>query len=395
MRQRSAQACPVDSRATWPLRHSASFRGTSRTYRAAPRGRDGGIRHAASWAVQAVTSAWSSAAGVAHIGVWDVLVVDDDEDSRELIALALRARGQRCRVAVDGRDALRLFGCSPERPADIVISDWDMPWLNGAELCQKLRGLGDDAPYTYFILLTAFDDRDHLRAGMVAGADDYQRKPVNIDELEARLISASRVVEMHRPPRVAHRRAARRQHTQLRHLADGCPHRRRQPHASRRGGHDADLARQPLWTQLFARDVRPRLLQVVQRLLRPCRRRRSAPRRRPRNARDAPFVGRPLPLRRRGVVILLLEQPLADAERAMERMRARVEALGIPSANGGPLTVSVGVAELDPKVDTCGESGSRARTPRSTKQKRADAIASARCRRRTSCASASCFSVTQ
>jgi diguanylate cyclase (GGDEF)-like protein len=50
-------------------------------------------------------------------------------------------------------------------------------------------------------------------------------------------------------------------------------------------------------------------------------------------------------------VILLIEQPLADAELAMERMRAQIEALGIPAAHGGPLTLSVGVAEIDPRRD--------------------------------------------
>jgi PleD family two-component response regulator len=85
-----------------------------------------------------------------------------------------------------------------ERPADLVISDWDMPMMNGAELCRRVRSGGDDVPYTYFILMTAFDDREHLLAGMTAGADDYQRKPVSFDELEARLLTAGRVVKLHR-----------------------------------------------------------------------------------------------------------------------------------------------------------------------------------------------------
>ena len=66
----------------------------------------------------------------------DVLVVDDDEDTCELIAHALSASGHRCRIAVDGLAALRLLD---ERPADVVVSDWDMPNMNGAELCRRVR----------------------------------------------------------------------------------------------------------------------------------------------------------------------------------------------------------------------------------------------------------------
>src|SRR5688500_16398106 len=118
-------------------------------------------------------------------GSLDVLVADDDQDTRELISEVVASYGHRCRTAVDGLDALRLVG---ERPADVVISDWDMPRMNGVELCRRLRSGGDDAAYTYFMLITSFDDRTHLLEGMTAGADDYQRKPVNLDELEARLV---------------------------------------------------------------------------------------------------------------------------------------------------------------------------------------------------------------
>src|SRR5687767_12000716 len=98
----------------------------------------------------------------------DVLVVDDDESSRELISIAIHSFGHRCRVAFDGADALRQLA---ESPADVVVSDWDMPRLNGGDLCRHVRAGGNDAPYTYFIIMTAFDDREHLLEGMAAGAD--------------------------------------------------------------------------------------------------------------------------------------------------------------------------------------------------------------------------------
>lgn len=81
---------------------------------------------------------------------------------------------------------------------NVVISDWDMPGMSGAELCKRIRGAANDAPYTYFIFLTGFDDREHLFAAMEAGADHYQRKPVDLDVLEAQLVSAARLIELHR-----------------------------------------------------------------------------------------------------------------------------------------------------------------------------------------------------
>ena len=100
----------------------------------------------------------------------DVLVAEDDEAARRAIVAAVRALGHGCRAAADGVEAARLLG---ERRADVVISDWEMPGLSGAELCRRIRG-SEDGPYTYFILMTGHHDRAHLLEGMAAGADDYQ-----------------------------------------------------------------------------------------------------------------------------------------------------------------------------------------------------------------------------
>ena len=81
--------------------------------------------------------------------------------------------------------------------ADVVVSDWMMPGLDGVQLCQRLRSrMG--APYTYFILLTALGDTDHRLAAVQAGADDYVAKPFSIDDVEASLIVAERVMRVHR-----------------------------------------------------------------------------------------------------------------------------------------------------------------------------------------------------
>jgi CheY-like chemotaxis protein len=96
--------------------------------------------------------------------------------------------------AVNGADALAAYQAEG---ADVVISDWMMPGVDGLELCGGVRErIG--APYTYFILLTALGDPDHRLAAIRAGADDYVPKPFSIDDIEARLIVAERVIRVHR-----------------------------------------------------------------------------------------------------------------------------------------------------------------------------------------------------
>jgi CheY-like chemotaxis protein len=143
----------------------------------------------------------------------EVLVVDDEQEAGDGLARLVRSFGHGCRVASGGDNALRVMA---EGRTDVVISDWDMPGMSGAELCKRIRVAADDAPYTYFIFLSGFDDREHRFAGMEAGADHYQRKPVDFDELEAQLISAARLIERHR------RLAARLAEAMRVNLSGGC-----------------------------------------------------------------------------------------------------------------------------------------------------------------------------
>ncbi len=282
----------------------------------------------------------------------EVLVVDDDACSRELVVTVIGRLGHRCRMAVDGNDALRIIAQSPP---DVIVSDWDMPGMNGAELCRRTRSVGDDAPYTYFIIMTAFDDRAHLLGGMAAGADDYQRKPVNIDELEARMVSAGRVVDLHR--RLASRTAELRDDSSRFYLASrtdaltGTGNRLLLDEEigtlllrAQRYGHRCSLALCDLdffksFNDHFGHVAGDEALRSVAEGMRSSLR-----------AVDT--------LYRYGgeeFVVLLVEQSLEAAECAMERMRGAVERLAIPSATGSPLTLSVGIAEVDPTTDVSGD----------------------------------------
>lgn len=126
-----------------------------------------------------------------------ILVVEDDDDTRDAIALSVRELGYRCAVAGNGNQALQQM---EDEAFDIVLSDWRMPELEGNELCRRLRASQAET-YTYFIMITGLADRDHLLQGLGAGVDDYLVKPVDFDELALRLVAAERVVQSHKKVR--------------------------------------------------------------------------------------------------------------------------------------------------------------------------------------------------
>ena len=122
-----------------------------------------------------------------------VLIAEDSDIERMILQEAVEGLGHECVTAADGNQAWDIFQRSG---ADVLISDWRMPGLEGPELCRRVRA-HPSAPYTYVVLLTALDDRDSTMAGMAAGADEYLTKPLDIDELEARLIAAARITSLH------------------------------------------------------------------------------------------------------------------------------------------------------------------------------------------------------
>lgn len=110
-----------------------------------------------------------------------VLVVEDDPNIREIVAMILHDEGYRVLRAEEGTAALALV--QQERPA-LIVSDVKMPGLDGFGLCEQVRANRDLAQIP-FIFLTASDERADVRHGMVLGADDYLTKPFEAEELVA------------------------------------------------------------------------------------------------------------------------------------------------------------------------------------------------------------------
>ncbi len=110
-----------------------------------------------------------------------ILVVEDEEPIRELVATALRFTGFRVETVASGREAL-----AEARNAsyDLLVLDVNLPDLDGFEICRKLRAGGDQVPVVF---LTARDDAADLRAGFTGGGDDYVTKPFSLEELVLRI----------------------------------------------------------------------------------------------------------------------------------------------------------------------------------------------------------------
>lgn len=112
-----------------------------------------------------------------------VLVADDDDDVLELVAFRLSRAGYRTVTARDGREALAL--AEAEHP-DLSVLDVAMPQMDGLEVTRRLRE-GVATREMPIILLTALSQERDVRAGILAGADAYIRKPFSHRELRARV----------------------------------------------------------------------------------------------------------------------------------------------------------------------------------------------------------------
>ncbi len=280
----------------------------------------------------------------------DVLVVDDDGSSRAAVCAAVRSLGHRCRSACTGAEALHLHQA---RRADVIVSDWSMPGMDGMELCRRVRAL-DHGTYTYLLFTSGHANKRDFVQAVRAGADDCLPKPIDIDDLEARLLAARRVVDAYR--------ALARLNAGLRHDSralfraaridplTGVSNRRRldedlevlQAHASRyhRGVSVAmcDLDGFKRYNDCFGHPAGDHALRRIARAIR-------------KSVRRVDHVYR---YGGEEFLVVLPEQPRDDAAVAMERVRGAVAGLGIlhaPDARHPVVTISIGIAHLGPEEE--------------------------------------------
>ena len=123
-----------------------------------------------------------------------LLIAEDDRLTRRSLERQLSAWGHEVVCAEDGVAAWEHF----ERDGfELVISDWEMPRMDGVELIGRIRA--DHRPsYVYVVMLTARAQKQDLVEGMEAGADDFLTKPFDKGELRARLRAGERVIRLER-----------------------------------------------------------------------------------------------------------------------------------------------------------------------------------------------------
>lgn len=121
-----------------------------------------------------------------------ILVAEDSGASRLLLSHVLKSAGHEVIAEVNGERALEVY--QRWQPA-VVITDWQMPELDGLQLVQRIRALRSQR-YTWIIMLTAREFKTNYALTMGAGVDDYLTKPLDVELLMVRIQVARRVVEL-------------------------------------------------------------------------------------------------------------------------------------------------------------------------------------------------------
>jgi two-component system, cell cycle response regulator len=131
-----------------------------------------------------------------------ILLAEDDPVTRMLMTRFLKKAGYEVDAVANGSEALDRM---TRRYYPMLVTDWEMPEMDGVSLCKAVRNLQMDG-YVYALLLTARDSKEHIIAGLEAGADDYLIKPVHEPELIARLNAGRRILNLEHSLRVANQR---------------------------------------------------------------------------------------------------------------------------------------------------------------------------------------------
>ncbi|HCF28992.1 MAG TPA: response regulator [Cyanobacteria bacterium UBA11049] len=120
-----------------------------------------------------------------------ILVVDDIEDNLSLLQAILTEEGYEVDITKDGKSALAKIEASPP---DLVLLDAMMPKMNGYEVTRRIRE-NKKLPFIPILLITAYEDAN-VSQGLDLGANDFIRKPIDFDELMARVKASLRLKDM-------------------------------------------------------------------------------------------------------------------------------------------------------------------------------------------------------
>ena len=122
-----------------------------------------------------------------------ILIADDNEANRDILARRLEAHGYNLIMAKDGEQAL---AAARSTLPDLILLDIMMPKMDGLEVCRQLK-TDKSLPFIPIILVTALTDSKEIVAGLDAGGDEYVTKPIDQAALVARVRSTLRIKHLH------------------------------------------------------------------------------------------------------------------------------------------------------------------------------------------------------
>ncbi|MFM9268340.1 PP2C family protein-serine/threonine phosphatase [Tychonema sp. BBK16] len=131
--------------------------------------------------------------------MFQILVIDDDTAVQELLRRTLKKQGYEVTVASNGEDGIA--EAQKLRPA-LIICDWIMPRLTGIDVCRRVKA-DPDLSTTQFFLLTSLGSIADRVKGLDAGADDFISKPIELNELQARVRAGLRLHQLSRDLKIA------------------------------------------------------------------------------------------------------------------------------------------------------------------------------------------------
>lgn len=128
--------------------------------------------------------------------MFNILVVEDNADMRELFCTVLADRGYNSIPAKDGMEALDIMD---REYIDLIVADIMMPVMDGYELTKSIRDARYDLP---ILIVTAKDRFEDMQEGFHAGSDDYMIKPINVRELILRVEALLRRAKISRDKKI-------------------------------------------------------------------------------------------------------------------------------------------------------------------------------------------------
>ena len=144
--------------------------------------------------------------------MYSIMIVEDEYLVRQGIASLVNYEKFSMQVIAQAENGIEAWKKFQENPADILLTDINMPQMNGLELAKLVR---DQAPKCHIVFLTGYDDFDYARTAIKLGADDYLLKPFSKDDVEEMLAKVQTKLDKERKKAQIQNLVDQGQHSEL------------------------------------------------------------------------------------------------------------------------------------------------------------------------------------